>query len=114
RERVIGIAHEQVVVFDTEGPVRCEAVLKSNTDGTAPTGRTGRRQFNVVKRSEDAIAVAGHRRAALYVEQSCVPGVADLACKEADAIGFGARGEQGIEQANPLVAEIRPIALGFQ
>src|SRR6476469_3473235 len=65
RERVIGIAHEQVVVFDTERPVRCEAVLKSNTDGPAPTGRAGRRQFNVVKRSEDAIAVAGHRRAAL-------------------------------------------------
>ena len=42
---------------------------------------------------EDAKAVARHRRAALYVEQRLIPGVADLAGKEADAIGFGASGE---------------------
>src|SRR6185295_12777511 len=63
---------------------------------------------------EDAEAVARHRCTALYVEQRCVPGVADLAGKEANTVGRGARGEQRIEHANPLVAEIRPIALGFQ
>src|SRR5258705_12782907 len=30
RERIIGIAHEQVVVFNAERPVRCKAVLKSD------------------------------------------------------------------------------------
>ena len=45
RERIIGIAHEQVVVFNTERPVRCEAVLKSNTHGAAPAGRACRGQF---------------------------------------------------------------------
>ena len=69
RERIIGIAHEQVVVFDTERPVRCEAVLKSGADGGAPAGRAGRGQFNAGNRFEDAKAVARHRRTALYVEQ---------------------------------------------
>ena len=52
---------------------------------------------------EDAKAVACHRRAALYVQQRCVPGVADLAGKEADAIGFGASGERRIDQADALL-----------
>src|SRR6185436_11708709 len=109
RERIIGIAHEQMVVFNAERPVRCKAVLKSNAHGATPAGRTCRRQFKIVKRREDAKAVAGHRRATLYVEQRCVPGVADLARKEADAIGLGAKGEPRIEEADALVAEIRPI-----
>ena len=88
---------------------------KSNTDDAAPAGRAGRGQFNAEKVIEDAKAVARHRRAALYVEQRCIPSVADLAGKEADAIGCGARGEQErrIDQADARVAEIRPIALGF-
>ena len=69
RERIIGIAHEQVVVFNTKRPVRCEAVLKSDAHGAAPAGRAGRGQFNAGKRFEDAKAVARHRRTALYVEQ---------------------------------------------
>ena len=88
RERIIGIAHEQVVVFNTKRPVRCEAVLKSNAHGAAPAGRAGRGQFNIEKVIVDAKAVARHRRTALYVEQRLVPSVADLAGKEADAIGL--------------------------
>ena len=94
RERIIGIAHEQVVVFNTERPVRRKAILKSNTHDAAPAGRACRGQFNAGKRVEDAEAVACHRRAALYVKQRCIPGVADLAGKEADGIGLGASGEQ--------------------
>ena len=63
-------------------------------DGAAPAGRAGRGQFNAGKRFEDAKAVARHRRTALYVEQRCVPGVADLAGEEADTIGFGASGDE--------------------
>src|SRR6478735_10515896 len=110
-----------VVVFNTKRPVRCEAVLKSNTGGAAPAGRAGRGQFNAGNRFEDAKAVAGHRRTALYVEQRLIPSVADLAGKEADAIGFGASGDRAhseggkcIEKrAEARVAEIRPIALCF-
>ena len=94
RERIIGIAHEQVVVFNTERPVWCEAVLKSDADGAAPAGRAGRGQFNAGNRFEDAKAVARHRRTALYVEQRLIPGVADLAGEEANTIGFGASGDE--------------------
>ena len=93
-ERIIGIAHEQVVVFHTERPIRCEAILKSDAHGAAPAGRAGRGQFSAENVLEDAKAVARHRRAALYVKQRLIPGVADLAGKQADAIGLGARGEQ--------------------
>ena len=65
-----------------------EAVLKSNTDGGAPAGRVCRGQFSAENVLEDAKAVARHRRAALYVKQRLIPGVADLAGKEADAIGL--------------------------
>ena len=103
-----------MVVFNTERPVRCEAVLETNADGGAPAGRACRGQFSAeVKVVEDAKAVACHCRAALYVEQRLIPGVADLAGEEADAIGRGARGERRIDEADALVAEIRPIALGF-
>src|SRR6185295_9015972 len=122
RERIIGIAHEQVVVFDTERPVRCEAVLKSDAYGAAPAGRAGRGQFNAAKRFKNAKAVARHRRTALYVEQRLIPGVADLAGEEADTIGLGACGDEAPSEGGKLiekraearVAEIRPIALCFQ
>ena len=111
RERIIGIAHEQVVVFNTKRPVRCEAVLKSNTDGAAPAGRAGRGQFNAGKRFEDAKAVARHRRTALYVEQRLIPGVADLAGEEADTIGFGASGDQARKRANGSKNGLRRVWL---
>src|SRR4051812_44962438 len=36
RERIVRITHEEVVVFDTERPVRREAVFPTDTDGTTP------------------------------------------------------------------------------
>ncbi len=108
------MAHKQVIVFNTGGPIRCEAILPSNTHGAAPAGRACRGQFSAENVLEDAKAVARHRRAALKVKQRGVPCIADLAGKEADAIGFGARGEQRIDEADALAAEVRPIALSFQ
>ena len=63
---------------------------------------------------EDAKAGVCHRRAALDVKQRGVPCIADLAGEKADATGFGASGERRIDEAEALVAEIRPIALSFQ
>ena len=77
----------EMVVFNTERPVRCEAVFKSNADGATPAGRGGRRQFCTGNRAQDAEAVARHRRAALYVQQGYIQGVANLAGEEANAIG---------------------------
>src|SRR3984893_13338590 len=114
RERIIRVAHKQVIVFNTGGPIRCEAILPSNTHGATPAGRACRGQFNAGKVIEDAKAVARHCRAALEVKQRGVPCITDLAGEKADAIGFGASRERRIEEADSLVAEIRPIALGFQ
>ena len=72
----------------------------SNPTPTVPPQRVALAEASSTPVSvlEDAKAVARHRRAALYVQQRCVPGVADLAGKEADAIGLGARGEQRIDR----------------
>ena len=90
RERIIRVPHEQMVVFDTHGPIRREAILNFDTHGATPAGRACRGKFKAGKGVEDAEPIAGHRRAALEVEQRRVPGVADLAGEQADAIGFGA------------------------
>src|SRR3977135_3290694 len=42
RERIIRVAHKQVIVFDTGGPIRCEAILPTNTHGATPAGRACR------------------------------------------------------------------------
>jgi hypothetical protein len=38
-ERVVVATHEEVIVFETDGPVRGEEILKSHADRAAPTGR---------------------------------------------------------------------------
>ena len=38
RERIVRVAHEQMVVFDTGRPIRREAILPSNTHGATPAG----------------------------------------------------------------------------
>src|SRR3954454_24301550 len=113
-ERIVVVAHEQMVVFDTKGPIGCEAILPADTRRGAPAGRACRGQFHAGKGIEDTEAVVRHRRAALQVEQRCVPGVTDLAGEQANATGFGAGGERRIDEADALIAEISPIALSFQ
>jgi hypothetical protein len=90
RERIICVAHKQMVVFNTGGPVRCEAILPSNTHGATPAGGACRGQFKASGGIEDAKAGVCHRRAALEVKQRGVPCITDLASEKADATGFGA------------------------
>src|SRR5580693_8527512 len=49
-ERIVRVAHEQVVVFQTDRPVRCEAVLASDTHGPAPAGRASGSHTHVSNR----------------------------------------------------------------
>ena len=67
----------------------------SNPTPTVPPQRVELAEASSVPKTFSRMLkrLLGHRRAALYVEQRCVPGVADLAGKEADTIGFGASGE---------------------
>ncbi len=58
--------------------------------------------------------VSRHRSAALEVQQRRIPCITDLAGKKADAIRSAASRTGRIDDADTLVSEIRPIALGFQ
>src|SRR3954470_7135792 len=83
-ERIVCVAHKQVVVFDAGRPIRCEAVLPSDAHGATPAGRACRGEFKAGKRVEYAKTIARHRRAALHVEQGRVPRITDLAGEKAD------------------------------
>src|SRR6478752_3957403 len=69
RERIVGMPHEQMIVFNAGGPIRCEAILPTHTHGAAPAGRALREQFIAESVFEDAKAGVCDRRAALHVEQ---------------------------------------------
>ena len=88
-EGVVCISHPQMVVFDTEGPVRRKAVLKSNTQGATPARRTCRDQTDAGEVVAYGKAIVRHRRAALDVEQCRIPRrPTDLAREKADGISF--------------------------
>src|SRR4029077_15094233 len=90
RERIVCVAHKQVVVFDTDRPILSEAILESDTHGAAPEGVACRGEFKAGKCVKYAKTIARHRPAAPHVEQRLVPGVADLAGEKADGVSFGA------------------------
>src|SRR5262249_28716619 len=59
-------------------------------------------------------AVVGHGRAALDVEQRCIPRPTDLTREEPDGIGLHRGRERRIEHADARTAQVSPIALRFQ
>jgi hypothetical protein len=74
----VAIAHEQMVVLDTNRPVRSKPVFETSTDRTAPTGFARRGQQCTGGPTEGVILVAGDGGTPLYVKQDVVPSVADL------------------------------------
>ena len=61
-----------------------------------------------------AVAIRGHGRAALDVEQHVVGGVADLAGEQAERVDLRVVGDAGSEQADIAALEVGPVALGFE
>src|SRR4030081_2460841 len=111
----IAIAHEQVIVFDADRPVRCETKLKTGTDCATPTRftRAGGEQHSRGN-GEYVVLVFGYRRAALYVKQHIVPGVADLTSEQPERIDSRTVTVRREEQADIVASEISPVALRFQ
>ena len=72
------IAHEQVIVFDAERPVRRKAKLKSGTDRSTPPafGRSG--TYVPADGADSFVNIARYSGAALDVEQDVVPSITDL------------------------------------
>src|SRR6185312_5051012 len=103
-----------MVVFNTQSPIRREAIFESDTYRPTPARRTERGQFCARRRVKYAKAIACHRSAALDIQQRRVPGIADLAGEKTDAIRLRARREGWSEKADARVAQIRPVALSFQ
>src|ERR1700691_2179523 len=97
RESEVLAAHEAVVVFQRERPVRQEANFDTGADCTAET-RFGR-LIECRADSETVIRVVRERRSALHVPQDVVPGVADLAGEQSERIGLRLIAGPGIEEA---------------
>src|SRR3954469_938010 len=114
-ERDVVTAHEQMVVFEADRPVRGEAVFDADADRAAPAGVVGTIELGSgqTTRSDAAVAIAGDGGAALHVKQCVIPGVADLAREQAESIDAGAVRDAGYGAGVPA-REIGPVALCFE
>src|SRR5215510_2926598 len=103
-----------MVVFRTNRPVGCEAILKADAESAAPACGAGRGETNSCQCVKDGEGIIGDGCAALDVEQCCVPRPPELGREKADAVRFHAGGECRIEYADARIAEVGPVALRFQ
>ena len=114
RERNIGIAHEQVVVFNRDGPVRRKTDFKSRPHGATPTGVACLIERDSACGKEAVVFVGGDRGAALQIPENIVPGVTDLAGEQAESIGLGLIGVGNqCRQARILSGQVSPVTLRF-
>src|SRR3984957_9487421 len=109
------VAHEEVIVFEAERPVLSEGVFDAGAKRGTPAGfprgiETHQRRQRRIRR----VLVVGDGGAALRVDQSTVPSIADLAGEQAEAFNRGLVGLAGKLQAGIAALEIRPVALRFQ
>src|SRR3954453_11329471 len=114
-ERDVMAAHEQMVVFEADRPVRRKAVFDADADRAAPAGVVGTVELGSCKtaRSDAAVAIASDGGAALHVKQCAVPGVADLAGEQAESIDTGAVRDTEHGAGVPA-GEVCPVALCFE
>src|SRR5262245_42877760 len=103
-----------MVVFRTNRPVGCEAILKADAESAAPACGAGRGETNSRQCVKNGEGIVGDGCAALDVEQCCAPRPADLAGEETDGIGLRAGRECRIEEAHARTAEVGPVALCFE
>src|SRR4051794_32174254 len=103
-----------MVVFQTDRPIRREAILHADAYRAAPASRALGHKFSAGRRVEDACTVARDRRTALDVQQDRIPGIADLAREEADPASLGLRRQRGVHQTQARIAQVRPIALSLE
>src|SRR5207237_862002 len=66
----MAVAHEQVIVFHANRPVRREAELETGSDRATPTGFARGVDHNTAE--DSAVLVVGHRSAALDVPENVV------------------------------------------
>src|SRR5258708_3373264 len=108
-------AHEQMVVFDSDRPIRCKTDFDAGSDRAAPAGFSYPVNGEAYSGCETLILVVGDGTAALHIPEHVIPGIADLAGEQAQRIDGGSVAQRGpIKQADIRSAQIGPIALCFQ
>src|SRR4051812_10267415 len=107
-------AHPEMVVFDTERPIRCEAVLPAHAKGAAPTRVTCRCQADPGDVVEYIESVARHGGAALHVKQRGIPRPAELRREESDGVNLTGCRNQRVDQTDARILDFCPISLRFQ
>src|SRR6478735_7756509 len=78
REGIVRVTHEEAVVFDTERPVRREAVFPAHAYGTTPLIGASRRNEDAARVGPYVISISYRRCAAFQIEQRGIPGISDL------------------------------------
>src|ERR1041384_1319276 len=91
--RNIARTHEEMVVFQPNGPVRCEAEFDAGPNHATPTGFARIVDLQAARRKDAGISVVSDRGAAFHIQQQVVPAVADLAGEKADGVDRGLVGE---------------------
>src|SRR6267142_5828434 len=111
READVTSAHEQMIVFDCSRPVRGESKFKTSSNCTAPAGFSGAVKHHAG--IQTLVLVVGDGGAALHIPKNVVPGIADLACEQAQRIDFGSVNKRSKNAARIRSTQISPVALGF-
>ena len=84
------MSHPQMIVFNTDRPVLCEAILPADTQRAAPARVICRDQTDPGGVVEYCQAIAGYGRAALLEQRRSPRCPTDLTREKADAIGLHA------------------------
>src|SRR5665647_2577565 len=102
-------AHEHVIVFNSERPVRGEAVFEADADHATPAGFRGTVESDTGQIIDAGILVVSDGGTALHVQQHVVPSVTNLTGEQAEGVDFRVVAHVEIQQADVVALEIRPI-----
>src|SRR5882757_10399936 len=110
----IFVAHEQVVVFDADRPVRSEGIFQTCADRAAPA-RGIRAVIHRARRGrERVVTVADDSGAALEIsEETGADAISDLPREEAEAVDARPIRQFRHDQVAAAAFEARPVALRF-
>src|SRR3569833_2609406 len=100
-----------MIVFGRNRQVGCEADLDAGPDHAAPSRPAALIEWAARRRGDAFVLVVGDGTATLHVPEYVVPGITDLACKQADCVGLALIGCAGSEQARIAALEVGPVAL---
>src|ERR1700730_3746284 len=113
RRQEVGLAEVVVLIFGLGRPVLGEHVFEAGTDGKAIVMAAVERESLRHAEQRQRLAVVGVRIAALGVEQSRTPGVAEAAGHRAEATLVVGVDKTGAREGNAVVVVAEPAPLAF-